>query len=217
LARETVKVRKLEIFQLKQSSPTYPSSLQRYLSRHAPAVIMGLGNIDNLKQKKLGFFCSVKCPGHLILKAHDLSQSLKEAGVTVIGGFHSPIERECLTILLRGKQPVIVCPARSLKGMRMRKEFKKPLEEGRLLFLSPFKEGQRRNTVETAMERNRFVAALADVVFIAHASPNSKIEKFCHEVLKLGKLLYTFESEANNSLINMGAKLLSSNNSDILG
>lgn len=200
---------KMEIFQLKQSSSNYPSSLQKYLGRQAPGTIMGLGNIDNLKQKKLAFFCSVKCPGHLILKAYDLSQSLKEAGVTVIGGFHSPIERECLTILLRGTQPIIICPARSLKGMRMRKGFKKPLEGGRLLFLSPFKQGQRRNTVETAMQRNHFVAAIADTVFVAHASSNSKMETICHEVVKSGKPLFTFESEANKFLINIGAKPLS--------
>jgi predicted Rossmann fold nucleotide-binding protein DprA/Smf involved in DNA uptake len=92
--------------------------------------------------------------------------------------------------------------------MRIRVEYKKPIEEGRLLLLSPFKESQRRNTVETAIERNRFVAALADAIFIAHASPKSKMEKFCHEVLKLNKPLYTFESEANKSLINIGVKPL---------
>lgn len=152
----------------------------------------------------------------MILKAHDLSQSLRQVGVTVIGGFHSPIERECLTILFRDSQAVIICPARSIKGMRIRAEYKKPLEQGRLLMLSPFKESGRRNTVETATERNRFVAALADVVFVAHASPNSKMEKFCHEVMKLGKPLYTFESEANKSLINMGAKVLSLNDLHML-
>lgn len=206
----------MEIFQLKQNNITYPSSLQRYLVRPAPGTITGLGNLDILKQKKLAFFCSVKCPGHLILKAHDLSESLKQAGVTVIGGFHSSIEGECLTILLRGSQPIIVCPARSLKGMRMRKEFKKPLEEGRLLFLSPFKESQRRNTVETAAERNHFVVTLADAVFIAHASTNSKMETFCHQVLEFGKPLYTFESGANKFLINIGAKPLSASNLDFL-
>jgi len=206
----------LGIFHLKQSSTIYPSSLQKYLGRHTLAVITGLGNLNILNHKKLAFFCSVKCPGHLILKAHDLSQSLRQVGVTVIGGFHSPIERECLTILFRDSQAVIICPARSIKGMRIRAEYKKPLEQGRLLMLSPFKESGRRNTVETATERNRFVAVLADVVFVAHASPNSKMEKFCHEVMKLGKPLYTFESEANKSLINMGAKVLSLNDLHML-
>ena len=100
--------------------------------------------------------------------------------------------------------------------MRMRKGLKTALERGRLLFLSPFKESQRRNTIETATERNRFVAALADAVFVAYASPNSKMEKFCHEMIRLGKPLYTFESEANKSLINIGAKPLSPNEIDIL-
>jgi predicted Rossmann fold nucleotide-binding protein DprA/Smf involved in DNA uptake len=214
----------LEIFQLKQNSAIYPPSLQKYLGRHAPAVITGLGKLYILNQKKLAFFCSVKCPGHLILKTHDFVKSLVGAiqelplqkKIAVIGGFHSPIEQECLKILLRGTQPIIICPARSLSGMRIGVEYKKTIEEGRLLFLSPFKESQRRNTVETAMDRNRFVAALADAVFVVHASPNSKMEKFCYEVLKFGKPLYTFESEANKFLINIGAKPLSESNLDLL-
>jgi predicted Rossmann fold nucleotide-binding protein DprA/Smf involved in DNA uptake len=201
----------MDITELSQGDPQYPLGLRAHIGDRSPKSITALGNHDILNHKKLAFFCSIRCPGHLILKAHDLSQSLKQAGVTVIGGFHSPIERECLTILLRGKQPVIVCPARSIKGMRMRRVCIKPLEEGRLLFLSPFKESQRRNTVETAMERNRFVAALADLVFVAHASPNSKMEKFCRDLLTWGKRLYTFESESNSNLIQLGAKPMEAN------
>ena len=206
----------MEIFQLKQGDLVYPSAWKKFLGDCHPEIITTMGNLDILNQKKLAFFCSIKCPGHLILKTYDLAQHLKEAGVTVIGGFHSPIERECLTILLRGKQPVIVCPARSIKGLRMCRVYIKPLEEGRLLFLSPFKESQRRNTVDTAVERNRFVAALADAVFVAHASANSKMERFCGEVLKLGKSLYSFESDANKCLFNIGAKVLSLNDLHIL-
>ena len=134
----------MEIINLNRRNSNYPPGLEKYLSKQPPEIIMAFGNLSIIKQKKMAFFCSVKCPGHLILKAHDLSQSLKQAGVTVIGGFHSPIERECLTILLRGLQPVLVCSARSIQGMRMRKEFKGPPEERRLLFLSPFKETQSR-------------------------------------------------------------------------
>jgi predicted Rossmann fold nucleotide-binding protein DprA/Smf involved in DNA uptake len=204
------------IVQFKQADPQYPSLLKTQLANHVPETITALGNPTILQSKILAFFCSVKCPGHLILKAYDFARKLKRVGMTAIGGFHSPVERECLRILLRGPKPVIVCPARSLSGMRIRTEYKKPIEEGRLLLLSPFKERQRRNTAETAMERNRFAAALADTIFVAHASPNSKMEQFCHEVLKLGKPLYTFESEANRSLINIGLKPLSPGNLDFL-
>jgi predicted AAA+ superfamily ATPase len=39
--------------------------------------------------------------------------ALREAGIPVIGGFHAPMEKECLDLLLRGTQPVVICPARS--------------------------------------------------------------------------------------------------------
>jgi len=200
------------IVQFKQDDTHYPSDLRTCLGNHAPKIITALGNLAIFKDKKVAFFCSVKCPGHLILKTYDLAQHLKEAGVTVIGGFHSPIERECLRILLRGPQPVIVCPARSLKGMRLQAEYKDPIKKGQLLLLSPFKESKNRNTVEAANERNRFVAALADTILVAHASPNSKTERFCHEVLSWGKPLYTLESDANINLIRLGMKPIGLNN-----
>ena len=31
-------------------------------------------------------------------------------GVPMIGGFHTPMEQECLEVLLRGQQPVVICP-----------------------------------------------------------------------------------------------------------
>jgi len=197
-----------EMVELEKTSPEYPPRLRRYPGGHGPKSVAALGNIGILEGKILALFCSVKCPGHLILRTQDLAQQLKHANVTVIGGFHSPIERECLRILLRGAQPVIICPARSLSGMRIRAEYKRPIEEARLLLLSPFKETQRRNTVETAMERNRFAAALADAVFVPHASSNSKTELFCHELVNCGKRLYTFESDYNANLFNLGVKPL---------
>jgi len=53
--------------------------------------------------------------------------------VTVISGFHSLVEQECLAVLLRGPQPVIVCPARGLARMRLKREYKEPMVAGRLL------------------------------------------------------------------------------------
>ncbi|MDI6736659.1 MAG: hypothetical protein QME42_10810, partial [bacterium] len=130
----------------------------------------------------------------------------RQAGVAVIGGFHSPMECECLRILLRGTQPVIVCPARNITKMRIRAEYKQPIEKGRLLFISPFAEKQRRATIQTAIYRNQFVAALANYIFVAHAEIGSKTEQFCREVLKWQKPLYTLKDDANIELIALGAK-----------
>ena len=93
---------------------------------------------------------------------------MRDAGVPVIGGFQTPMERECLRLLLRGGQPVVVCPARGIARMRIPRAWRPALDEGRLLILSPFPETVRRPTAKIAAERNELVASLADRVFIAH-------------------------------------------------
>ncbi len=79
--------------------------------------ISSLGNRDLLTRKKPAFFCSVKCPGDIILKIFDLAQTLRNSDMVVISGFHSPMEQEVRDLLLRSEKPLIVCPARSLEGM----------------------------------------------------------------------------------------------------
>lgn len=191
---------------LSVDSNSYPKALNRHLATLAPAKITAWGNLDILSHPSLAFFCSVKCPGSLILPTYDLARALRDAHIGVIGGFHSPMEKECLALLLRGKQPVIICPARTLQGMRLPKEWKSPLDQGRLLLLSPFEENQRRTTADQAQMRNKFVAAIAAAIFIAHAAPASKTESFAREVLTWGKPLLTLENDRNRNLIDMGAK-----------
>lgn len=198
------------------SDSAYPPMLPSLLGDDAPSRIAVLGDLKILDQQSLALFCSVKCPGNLILQTYDLAQRLRQSGVTVIGGFHSPMEQECLTILLRGTQPVIVCPARSLSGMRIPAAYKQPLEQGRMLLLSPFADTVRRATVETAMFRNRFVAAVAGAIFVAHAEPQSKTEQFCREVLEWQKPLYTLAGKANEHLLTMGAKPLCLDDASLL-
>jgi hypothetical protein len=65
-----------------------------------------LGAIEILQEPALGLFCSIRCPGKAILAVYDLARALRDAGVPVISGFHTPMERECLDLLLRGEQPL---------------------------------------------------------------------------------------------------------------
>lgn len=167
--------------------------------------LFALGNLDVLEHKPLALFCSVRCPGNLILKTYDLARTLRDKGVTVISGFHSPMEKECLNLLLRGNQPVIICPARRLSNTHLPKKYAIPLQEERLLLLSPFEEKTKRVTVDTANVRNEFVAALAESVFVAYAAPGSKTEVFCKKIIDAGKSLLTFDAPENISLFEMGA------------
>ena len=202
----------MDTINLKKNAPAYPSALKKHLGKDAPDTVMAIGNLDILRHNSTAFFCSTKCPGDLIIKTCDIAQILRDAGMTVISGFHSPMERECLTILLRGAQPIIICPARSINNMRINREYKKPLKDGRLLFLSPFDKNQRRISAKSSHYRNLFVAAMSAAIFVAHAGPASKTESFCKKIISWQKPIYTFESDYNKNLVEMGARPVNMDN-----
>jgi predicted Rossmann fold nucleotide-binding protein DprA/Smf involved in DNA uptake len=194
-----------EVAALTPADAAWPTELARCLGSHAPAHITAIGDTALMLGHPLAFFCSVKCPGKLITRTFDLATELRRAGVTVIGGFHTPIEQECLRLLLRGSQPIVVCPARSIDAMRLPATWRTALDGGRLLLLSSFPASQRRVTADLALVRNRFVAALADRVFVAYAASGGKTEAFCRDVLTWGKPLLTFDTPANANLLALGA------------
>ena len=145
-------------------------------------------------------------PWDLILKTYDIARSMPDSGILVIGGFQTPMEKECLRLLLRGNQPVVICPARSIEEMRVPADWRPALEEGRLLVLSPFPPHQQRPTARTSAIRNDFVGSLASRVFISHAAPGGKTEAFARQLAATGKTILTLESPANANLLALGAR-----------
>jgi len=111
----------------------YPRLLMNRLDRDAPHQLWAMGSLDLLNVPKTALFCSRICPGNAILAAMDQAQKWREQGRCTISGFHSPIEKECLQILLRGVQPIIICPGRSLEGMRIPKEWREGIQGDRIL------------------------------------------------------------------------------------
>lgn len=160
---------------LAHSDARYPARLRERLGDAAPTQLTTLGNLDLLALSKTGLLCSTRCPGDAILRTYDQAARWRDAGRCVVSGFHSPIEKECLRILLRGKSPVIICPARSLP-QRIPAEWQPPLAAGRLLIISGFTAAEKRVTTELAFCRNHLVAALADEVWFAHVARGGQTE-----------------------------------------
>ena len=105
-------VRAFEVVAVTRTHPDWPTHLTKRLGSTAPATLKALGNVGLLRNRKVALFCSAHTPGDAILRAHDAARRMRDEGVTVISGFHSPIEKECLRILLRGKQPSSALHAR---------------------------------------------------------------------------------------------------------
>jgi hypothetical protein len=146
-----------------------------------------LGDVRILLQPKTAFFCSAKCPGDVILRAYDAVTRWRDEGRVIISGFHSPVERDCLRILLRGKQAIIICPARTLAGFRVPAEWQSALQDGRLLVLSPFAANARRTSTRLAAQRNEFVASLATEAVFAHTTSGGYTDRLRALLAAAGK------------------------------
>ena len=194
------------IRKIKTSESICPAALLKDEISTRFSTFWAIGNLDILDNNLLGLFCSIRCPGTIILNTYDCMRFLRDAGVAVVSGFHSPIEKDCLDILLKGVQPIVVCPARSIARMRIPSDWKKPIDAGRLLILSPFDEKQKRPTVSTAQQRNHLVAKLGRSFLIPYTEAGSKTEQLGRKILEAGGTIYSFSSAVNNGLIHSGAK-----------
>ncbi len=155
----------------------------------------------------LAFFCSRSCPGDVILKAQDWANALGPEDVPVISGFHTPVERDVLRILLREGRPIIYTLARALQGARLPAAVRAAEKKGHALILSFFSATARQTTARTAEERNRHILARAASVLIAHASPGGKTETLAAEAIARGLKVETFNSTANANLVALGATI----------
>ena len=210
----------MKITRYQPSAPGLPPALRRCVDPTADTPISLLGDPALLDRKPIALFCSVHCPGDLILKSYDLARALRPHPATLIGGFQSPIEKEFLELLLR--QPaslpahtappspsVIICPARGLANMRIPRLWRDPLAAGRLLLLSTFPDSLRRPTAATSARRNTCVAALAHRILILQAAQGGKTEALCQQALAAAKPVYTLPSPHNAHLIALGAQPIS--------
>lgn len=168
---------------------------------------LAAGEARMLRAVKLALICSQKCTGNVILRTYDFARLVRGSGLVIVSGFHSPIERDCLPILLRGPDRIIIVQAHRLSTTRLPVEWQQAVDAGRLLLLSPFDQKHKRITAKLAAERNRFVAAISDEVLIPYAAPGSKTEALALDLLASGKRVFTF-NDRPGLLLDHGAKLV---------
>jgi predicted Rossmann fold nucleotide-binding protein DprA/Smf involved in DNA uptake len=167
---------------ISQGDHAYSDRLIQRLGDEAPMTISVVGVLSPLSAPMTAFLCSKATPGATILKAFDQAAAWRDAGRCVISGFHSPLERQCLDILLRGEQPIVMALARGLSALRLPADQRKALDEGRLTVISPFPQGEKRVTADLARRRNQFVTAMADEVVFAFISPSGSLSLLVHEL-----------------------------------
>ena len=195
----------MQVNRYEPGMPDTPAALHRCFSAFDTPAVSVVGDCALLDGELTGFFCSVRCPGDIILKTYDLAKALRGAEMTLIGGFQSPMEKEFLDVLLWGRVRAVICPARGLGKMRIPKAWRRPLAESRLLLLSFADDHIRRPTAAIADRRNACVAAISNRILVAYAQSNGKTEALCKQALTHRKPVLTLYSSYNIHLMALGA------------
>jgi predicted Rossmann fold nucleotide-binding protein DprA/Smf involved in DNA uptake len=165
-----------------------------------------LGRVPLLSNAALGLFCADGCPEKLAREVRRLVRALRDTDVAIVSAFETETEKEILSMLLRAKQPAILCPARTLEGLKPPPEVKEAVESGRALLMSPFDAKHKRATAALAEERDRFIDALAIAVFVAHADERGRSEQICRDVRSRHKPVLTVDHDDNQPLVAAGAR-----------
>jgi predicted Rossmann fold nucleotide-binding protein DprA/Smf involved in DNA uptake len=140
-----------------------------------------LGNQDILKHYKIGFLCSRSCPAEIVLKSYEWAKQQRELGNCIVCGNHSQIEKDVFDILLKGKQPLILVLARSMKN-RWSSAIKNALMEDRLLIVSPFQENAIRVTSLKAEKRNRLILSMSGETYVPYYQPNGMLSRIINTI-----------------------------------
>lgn len=147
-----------------------------------------VGNIGLLgSQKKVAFLSSRKIAPDDVLRCYDWAAKMRDSDACIMSGFQSPLEKDVLRFLLRGKVSIILVLARSL-WKKVPDELRDALDSGRLLIVSPVSAA--RASASTAAARNRWILENCCEVVFASLDSNGTLAKLvsgrpnlCHRLL----------------------------------
>lgn len=134
-----------------------------------------VGNEELLKLHKVAFLCSRSYQREAAEKAYRWAGVQRDSGICVISGYHSSIEKEVLSLLLPGSQPIIIAMAQGLA--RLNPEWDAHLAAGRMLVISRYAASVTHPCESKCYQRNKMMIQLADRVVIASVSAGGSLER----------------------------------------
>ncbi len=213
-----LRVRVPPVRHLQPGEPDYPLPDGRWQGwAGAPALfdpqvpalpVACIGSPALLHRPRISIVCSSHCPGSIAVETYRIARLALPEGPTVIGGFHSPMERTVFELLTTRHVPVVVCPGRRIQSRGVPAAWAPALAEGRLTILSPFAPERRRVDRALAGQRNAFVAALAATVFVPYARAGGAVAALVMTLLELGRRVYTVQDRDTEGLVVLGAEAL---------
>ena len=131
-----------------------------------------LGNEILLDSYLVAFFASREYSEEVAQRAIQWVEEICQPDKVVISGFHSPLEKKILNVLLEHKHPVVLFLGRSMYK-RIPAEYQEAIDEGRML-IDTVRDFER-HSWNSAQTRNWYVAGIADEIYFAPFDETSKL------------------------------------------
>ncbi len=221
-AREKLVAQAFLVEQLEQESihvlpvlaDEYPDQLKQALKRNAtPPVLFYAGDLDLLTRRTIAVIGSRNASEQGLGFTHAVVQYLAEHDANVISGNARGVDRvayEAATGTTGCTTVVLPHGIRKLSGVQMR-DLQPKIEEGRVLVISQF-HPDAPWLVSHAMERNKVVTGLAQIVIVAESDTKGGTWEGAHSALKQKRPLYVRQSSTslagNDALIKIGGQPL---------
>ena len=137
-----------------------------------------LGNSGLIQLYKIAFFASSKTKSNSVLPTLDWAGEIaKREDVVICSGFQSPLEKEILPYLLKGKCGMIIGLNRGMYK-RIPQKFLDVYNSGRILFISLENDNIIMPSKSNAEKRNNYLASIADELVLASIYRQSSLFKF---------------------------------------
>ena len=121
---------------------------------------------------KTAFLSSRRISAADVLKCYEWAEKVRDSDCCIISGFQSPLEKDVLKFLLRGKVPIILVLARSL-WKAVPEELRTAVGAGRLLIVSPI--AAARASAATAAARNRWILDNCSSLVLGSLDPSGNL------------------------------------------
>ena len=138
-----------------------------------PLQMIGDASLLDLPDK-VAFLASRRVAPQDVMRCYDWATDVRDKGRCIMSGFQSALEKDVLRFLLRGKAPIILVLARRL-WRKIPEELRAPINEGRLLLVSPVSAA--RASASTATTRNRWILSHATSVVYGSLDPHGTLAK----------------------------------------
>ena len=166
-----------------------------------------VGDAGLLDRPLLSLLCPTTVPADLVLPTFDFVATRARRDTPFIGGFHGPLERECLDLIFLLHGSAIVSIGRSMAGWDCPARWASAAASRKLLVISEFDDERlRRPTLDLALRRNAAVARRSRALFVPAARAGGRTFRTAKGVIERGLPVHCFDHPANRDLLILGAR-----------